>query len=100
MTKRTRPTLTITVDADVKGRLFAVAKKIPGGTVSGVVGEMLKLTLPMMESVVGILEAARREDGTLDEGVARDGMAAYIGTQLITLYDTQGKLLPSKEEPA
>jgi hypothetical protein len=90
--KRKRPVLTVTVDADVKARVQALAAEIPGGTVSGVVGELLAMTLPMMESVIGVMRAAQREDGSLDEAVARERMGAWIGTQVLSLYDTQAKL--------
>jgi hypothetical protein len=96
--KRKRPTLSITVDANVRHRLFVMARKLPGGTVSGVVGEMLTLLLPVMEDVVQMLEDARRADGRLDVEQYRDRMAAYVGTTLIKMYDTQGVLEPREED--
>jgi hypothetical protein len=96
--KRKRPVLTVTVDADVKARIEVLAAKIPGGNVSGVVRELLKTTLPMMEQAVQVLEEAQQEDGTIDVPAARKAMGAWIGTQLLTLYDTQGKL--GEEVPA
>jgi hypothetical protein len=96
--KRLRPVLTVTVDADVKARIEVLAKKIPGGSTSGVVRELLKTTLPLMEAAIQVMEDAMRADGTLDEGAAKQGMAAWIGTQLLTLYDTQMKLGIGKED--
>ncbi len=90
--KRKRPVLTVTVDADVKARIEVLAGKIPAGSVSGVVRELLRTTLPMMEQAVAVLEEAMREDGSIDEPAARQAMGAWIGTQLLTLYDTQAKL--------
>jgi hypothetical protein len=96
--KRKRPTLTCTVEAEVKARLVEVVRKIPAATLSGMVNEMLKMTLPVMEAVVSIVESAKREDGTLDEVVARERMAAYIGTHVLTLYNTQLGLGLDEEE--
>jgi hypothetical protein len=91
-TKRKRPVLTVTVERETKERLEALARKIPGGTVSGVTRELLATTLPLMEQVVKLLEDAKLADGSFDEAVARDRLGAWIGTQVLTLYDTQGKL--------
>jgi glycosyltransferase A (GT-A) superfamily protein (DUF2064 family) len=96
--KRKRPLLTVTVDADVKARIVALAGKIPAGTVSGVVRELLKTTLPLMEAAVQVMEDAMQADGSLDEAAAKKGMAAWIGTQLLTLYDTQAQLGIGKED--
>jgi glycosyltransferase A (GT-A) superfamily protein (DUF2064 family) len=96
--KRLRPVLTVTVDADVKARIVALAGKIPAGTVSGVVRELLKTTLPLMEAAVQVMEDAMQADGSLDEAAAKKGMAAWIGTQLLTLYDTQAQLGIGKED--
>jgi hypothetical protein len=98
MTKRKRPLLTVTVDAELKRRLKAVTKQIPGATLSGVVGELLKVTVPMIEEVVGVMVKARQADGSIDDDAARQGMAAWIGTKVLTLYDTQGQLGLGKED--
>jgi hypothetical protein len=98
MTKRKRPILTVTVDADLKRRLKVLAKQIPGGTLSGVVGELLTMTLPMMEEVVAVMVKARQADGSIDDEEARRGMAAWIGTKVLSLYDTQGHLGLGKED--
>jgi hypothetical protein len=96
---RKRPVLTVTVDADVKARLQAVAAQIPGGaSVSGVVSELLRVALPMIESVVQVMVDARQDDGSFDDAAARRGMAAWIGTTMLSLYDTKGELGPGEED--
>jgi hypothetical protein len=84
--------LTVTVDPDIKARVRALADQIPGGTLSGIVEELLKTTLPMMEAAFQVMQEAKREDGSLDEAAARERMGAWIGMQLLKLYDTQGQL--------
>lgn len=91
-TKRNMPVLTVTVDADTKDRIVLLAKKVPGGSISGIVRELVRGTLPMMEAAVEIMHTSMREDGSLDEAGAKERMGAWIGTQLLTLYDTQRKL--------
>lgn len=90
--KRIRPVMSVTVDLETKQRIDALARSIPGGTASGVVRELLATTLPLMEQAVAVMRNSMRDDGTLDEAAARDRMGAWIGTQLLTLYDTQAKL--------
>jgi hypothetical protein len=97
-TKRIRPILTVTVDPETKARIRALAAKIPGGTLSGVVEELVKTTLPMMEAAVQVMHDSKRSDGTLDEVAARERMGAWIGTQLLTLYDTRAKLGIGEED--
>lgn len=99
-TKRNKPVLTVTVEPEVKARIYALAAKIPGGTVSGVVRELLKTTLPMMEQAIDVMVEAQQEDGTIDVPAARKAMGAWIGTQLLTLYDTQAKLGEELPDPA
>jgi hypothetical protein len=80
---RTRPVLTVTIDADRLRRLRRLTSRIPGAKASAVVDEMLKLTLPIWEEVADAFEAARRADGTADEAMAQKHVEAYLGAMLL-----------------
>jgi hypothetical protein len=97
MAKRKRPTLTVTMDADLRRRLFGLAATIPGATVSGIVEEAMKATLPLFEGAAEAIQLARRPDGTIDDDLARREMSAFIGSQLLQLYDTAERKLREEE---
>ena len=84
---RTRPTLTVTIDAEHMRRLKRLVCKMPGGKLSSLVDEMVGMCLPVFEEVVAAYEAARRPDGTTDEAIARERFGAYLGTTLLQLHN-------------
>lgn len=88
--KRVKPRISLTLDPEVYGRLRAVRDRIPGASLSGVVNELLAVSLPVMEEMAKALRESQREDGTIDEVRARDGLARWAGAQLLGLSDTFG----------
>jgi hypothetical protein len=95
---RTRPVLTVTVKPENLERLKELVTKIPGGKLSGVVDEMLTLTLPIFEQVVQAFVRAQREDGTTDPELARQHLEAYIGATLFKMYNSAGFLTGEGDE--
>lgn len=94
--RRIRPRLTITVDPEVYRQLHEVRDLLPGSSLSGIVSELLEVSLPVFEGVVDTLKEARDDDGQLDEARARDALARWAGAQLLGLSDTFGAE-PGKE---
>jgi hypothetical protein len=84
---RKRPTLTVTISADHMERLRRLVGRLPGkrSNLSGVVDEILGLTLPMLEHAADAFEAALQPDGSRDDQVMRDRFATYLGQQLLSL---------------
>jgi hypothetical protein len=84
---RNRPTLTVTIKAAHMERLRALVGRLPakGANLSGIVDEMLALTLPMFENAAEAYQAALRPDGTTDDDVMRDRFAAYLGQQMLRM---------------
>jgi hypothetical protein len=90
----------VTVDVDLKQRLFATAERIPGATVSGILRELLKVGLPIFEQVAEVMTETTREDGTLDRELAQERMGQWIGVQMLKMYDTrprsEGEVAPDR----
>lgn len=84
---RNRPTLTVTIKAENMRRLRALVGRLPakGANLSGIVDEMLLLTLPMFENAAEAYQAAMRPDGTTDDDVMRDRFAAYLGQTMLRM---------------
>jgi hypothetical protein len=82
---RKRPTLTVTISAGHMERLRKLVGRLPGkrSNLSGVVDEMLGMTLPMLEHAAAAFEEALRPDGSTDDDLMRDRMAAYLGQQIL-----------------
>jgi hypothetical protein len=80
--------LTTTVDADLKRRVVALANAIPGGTISGVLEEVLKAALPLLEVATKAFQDARKSDGTVDEAVLQQQLGQWIGVQMLKMYST------------
>lgn len=76
---RNRPTLTVTIDADVMLRLRALVEGLPGSSLSLLVEELLEAALPTYEGMLEAINEARGSDGTVDEAKARRLAAANIG---------------------
>lgn len=87
LTPRKRPTLTVTISAEHMERLRALVGRLPAkrANLSGVVDEMLSLTLPMFEQAADAYQAALRPDGTTDDAVMRDRFATYLGMTLLKM---------------
>lgn len=86
--QRTRPRVTLSLDPVNVARLKRTVAGIPGGTMSGVVDEMLSAMLPQFEQLVEALQSARRDDGSFDEARGRDALAHWAGQQMLGLSDT------------
>jgi hypothetical protein len=65
--------------------LDRIRDAIPGMSRSGVLAEVLDMTLPMMEELVITLQQARDESGAFDEAKARDRLAYWTGQQLLKM---------------
>jgi len=68
-------------------RLDRMRDGLPGMTRSGIVEEVLDMTLPIMEELLAALQEARNESGDLDEAQLRDRLALWTGQQLLTFTD-------------
>ncbi|MBW7856699.1 MAG: hypothetical protein H3C44_10650 [Ignavibacteria bacterium] len=83
--KRKRPVLTVTLDAEVIARLREAQRLLPGSSLSGIVSELLQMSLPLVEGMIAALREARRDDGTVDDDRAKDSLARWAGAQLLGL---------------
>lgn len=95
--RRVRPRVTITVDPGVHKRIRELQKLLPGSSVSGIIGELLEVGLPVAEGMLQALRESRGEDGKVDEARARDALARWAGAQLMDLADPLG-VIPEKVE--
>ena len=94
--KRKRPVLTVTVKPDLLDRLTAVQEALPSGTtLSGLVDELIEMSLPAMEAMVAAFSEAKTEDGTVDEARAKESLAKWVGSQLLSVRQMGG---PAGEE--
>lgn len=87
---RKRPTLTVTIDAERYARLRALVGQVPGGSLSGIVDDLLGMSLPVMEEMVAAYVAARRLDGSYDEAAVQRRIEAYIGATLLKMHNWAG----------
>lgn len=86
--RRIKPRLTITVDPGVHRRLHEIQSMLPGSSVSGIVSELLEISLPVFEGMARALKDAKGDDAKLDDDRARDALARWAGSQLLGLSDT------------
>lgn len=90
MGKRAKAKTSITLDQDVYQRLLRVKGAMPGLTVSGVINELLSLSLPALEDMGRALEKAWDEQSqTFDELRAKDALAHWAGAQMLDLVSHQ-----------
>lgn len=80
---RHKPKLSVTLDSGTEARLRKLHERMPGSNLSGIVDELLIASLPMFEAMADALEAARGDDGVVDEGRAKDRLAHWAGAQLL-----------------
>lgn len=80
---RSRPTLTVTIDADHMARLKAVVDVMPGAGLSAIVDEMLAITLPMYEAVAEAVVETRQADGAIDQEAIKRRMEAFVGATIL-----------------
>ena len=97
--RRIRPRLNITVDPAIHARLLELQKLLPGSSLSGIIGELLELSLPAMEGMLEVLRDSRRDDGSVDEDRARDGLAQWAGAQLLGLHEPLGVAHAKRVQP-
>lgn len=86
---RNRPTLTVTIDADVMLRLRDLADGLPGSSLSHLVEELLVAALPTYEGMLEAMLEARGSDGVVDEGKARRLAGAFIGARVARAIDDE-----------
>lgn len=84
---RRRPTITVTIETELRDRLDALVARMPGSNRSALIGEVLEAGLPLYEQMADAMESTRRADGSLDESRARDQLAQWAGAQLLGLQD-------------
>ncbi len=82
----------MTIDADLKRRLQALADAVPGGSMSGVFEDMLRGLLPIYERAIEVMKESMREDGTVDQHRARGHMAAWVTENIMRMHDTRADL--------
>jgi len=87
----TKRRLSVSLSIEVADRLDRVVSLIPGATRSGVLDEMLALTLPEMEGLVQLLASARDESGQWDEAAARDHLASWVGSRVLRMSAPDGE---------
>ncbi len=80
---RNRPTLTVTIDAELDARLRALVERLPGATLSVLLDELLEAVLPLYEDMADGMIRAKRPDGSMDEVKAQDHIAAAIGSRIL-----------------
>lgn len=100
--KRIRPRLTITVDPAIHRGLRELQELLPGSSLSGIVGELLEVSLPVMQGMLEALRESRGSDGEVDEERAKDALAKWAGAQLLGITDAvsvrQAKRVQPEEE--
>lgn len=87
MAKRRRPTIHITISRENLDALDQLQATIPGMSRSGIVDELLALSLPSFQEIASLIEATRTESGDLDTARARDALAMWTGQQLLKFTD-------------
>lgn len=97
--RRIRPRLNITVDPAIHARLLELQKLLPGSSLSGIIGELLEVSLPVMEGMLEALRETLHEDGTVDEARARDAIAQWAGAQLLGLHEPLGVAHAKRVQP-
>jgi hypothetical protein len=79
---RVRPTINITIRADLLERVDALVDKLPGANRSQITDELIEASLPLYETMAEALIGARDERGNVDESKAKDraaqGIAAIV----------------------
>ena len=80
---RNRPTLTVTIDADINDRLRALVDLLPGATLSVLLDELLGAALPLYEDMAASLTQSKRPDGSVDEAKAQEDIAAKLGMRIL-----------------
>lgn len=88
--KRVKPRVSLSIPPEVHQRILELQRILPGASFSGIVGELLKISLPAMEAMTDAMTEARLPDGSVDEQRARDRLARWAGAQLLGLSDTYG----------
>jgi hypothetical protein len=74
--------MNVTIPAELRKRLDALAAQMPGGNLSVLVEELVSASLPLYENMAGALLDARRPDGVVDEKVAQRNVALRIGKMI------------------
>ena len=87
---QTKRRLSVSLSTEVADRLDRVVSLLPGATRSGVLDEMLAVTLPEMEDLVQLLTSARDESGRWDEAAARDHLASWVGVRVLRMTAPDG----------
>ena len=102
-TKRVKRKISITLEPAVHDTLMRMKEQMPGMTASGVINEILSLSLPQLEELVTTLRAAIDETtGQLDNQRARDEFAKWAGAQMLDLMTevSDSPVLKSEKEGA
>lgn len=86
--KRVKPRVSVSIPPEVYQRIVELQRILPGASFSGIVGELLTISLPAMEAMTDAMTEARLPDGSVDEQRARDRLARWAGAQLLGLSDT------------
>ena len=81
--KRNRPTLTVTIDAEINDRLRALVGRLPGATLSVLLDELLAASLPLFEDMAESMSRSTRPDGSVDEAQAQEHIAAALGARIL-----------------
>jgi hypothetical protein len=71
--------LNVTIARGLRERMAVLVDRMPGANLSQLAEELIAASLPLYEGMAESIISARREDGTVDERVAHQLVAARIG---------------------